>query len=126
MELCPVTGYAPQPRLLDLKPRIVEQPDKIVPLVVTRLRDERHEAAGLPARAIRLDLVALTVELEIVTLSDGGLALHLPAVVGFGTFDEHRGVVLRDGRSNMWGDAISGAPTLARPRPACPASAKDV
>jgi len=83
------------PCLLNLVPRVIENPDQIVPVVVGGLGYPGDEAARLATGAVALNLIAMALEDEVMALLNGGDALHSAGVRVRRTADEAGGVVLR-------------------------------
>jgi hypothetical protein len=90
----------PQPCLPDTVFRVIQDPDQIVPIVVSRFRHPAHIASWLPAGSIGFHLVPRTVPCEIEAPANGRSAMHGSGILGLAHPQEHRSIVFRQRAGN--------------------------
>lgn len=114
VKLGSVAADIPLPCLHDSVAGVIQDPDQMVPVVVGCFGYPSYVASRLAAWPIALDLVALAVEFEVVTLLDRGGASHGFRVFVLAHPDEHCRVVLREHGSYGWCVAESLLPAQRR------------
>lgn len=87
----------PSPSFLHDKVLVVQDPDKTIPFVIRRVRDQSYRASRLTTRTVGLHLIALIGVHEIVSVPHRCAERHLSGVVGFGTADQKGHIILRNG-----------------------------
>ena len=111
MKLTLISGDVPLPSFHNYVGGVIQDPDQVIPVIVGRLGHPSNVATRFAARSISLNLVALTVELEVVPLLHSSGADHRLRVVVFAHSDEHSGVVFGEDGCNGWCVAEFPLPT---------------